>query len=168
MWAARPGLLRPAQLPACLPTEPRTLSRWIHGILARKLWERRAEQRDATYDDIDVVMESRFHRAGSWGRPPDGPVERLARGEFQEQLRSCLDTLPERHREAFTLREAEGFATGEVCKILGISGNNRGVILFPARNRLRDCLEAKGVSGAIGHYCSQQRRGVSPNHISLL
>ena len=124
-------------------------STWIHGILLRKVWEdRRAQTRDATHDDIDDVVESRFDVNGSWGRPPDGPIERLARGELNKQLRSCLETLPDRHRVAFTLREVEGFKTGDVCKILEISANNLGVILFRARNRLRECLEAKGVRGA--------------------
>ena len=59
-----------------------------------------------------------------------------------------METLPDRHRVAFTLREVEGFDTGDVCKILEVSANNLGVILFRARNRLRECLEAKGVSGA--------------------
>ena len=124
-------------------------STWIHGILLRKIWEeRRAQKRDADYDDIDGVVESRFDLNGFWARFPDGPVEQLARGELQEQLQACMATLPDRHRVAFTLREVEGFDTGDVCKILEVSANNLGVILFRARNRLRECLEAKGVSGA--------------------
>ena len=124
-------------------------STWIHGILLRKIWEeRRAQKRDADYDDIDGVVESRFDLNGFWTRFPDGPVEQLARGELQEQLQACMETLPDRHRVAFTLREVEGFDTGDICKILEVSANNLGVILFRARNRLRECLEAKGVSGA--------------------
>ena len=59
-----------------------------------------------------------------------------------------MESLPDRYRVAFTLREAEGFETGEVCKILDVSANSLGVILFRARNRMRECLEAKGVRGA--------------------
>jgi|CXWL01.1.fsa_nt_gi RNA polymerase sigma-70 factor (ECF subfamily) len=123
-------------------------STWIHGILLRKVWEdRRAQTRDAAYDDIDDVVESRFDLNGSWGRPPNGPIERLVRGELNDKLQSCLESLPDRHRVAFTLREIEGFKAVEVCKILEVSTNNLGVILFRARNRLRECLEAKGVRG---------------------
>ena len=121
---------------------------WIHGILVRKIWEeRRAQRREADQDDIEAVVESRFDLNGSWGRPPDGPIERLARGELGQQLHACLESLPDRHRVAFTLREVEGFESGEVCKILEVSANNLGVMLFRARNRLRECLEAKGVRG---------------------
>ena len=121
---------------------------WVHGILARKIWEeRRTQQREAAHDDIDDLVESRFALNGSWGRPPDGPVERLIRGELGQQLAACLESLPDRYRVAFTLREVEGFETGDICKILEVSANNLGVILFRARNRLRECLEAKGVGG---------------------
>lgn len=168
--SALPGLLRTAQIAGLSPDRAEDVvqasllvfvrrasefdgrasaSTWIHGILIRKLWEeRRAKRREADYEDIDDVVESRFDANGSWARPPDGPVERLARGELEAQLRSCLESLPDRYRVAFTLREAEGFETGEVCKILNVSANSLGVILFRARNRMRECLEAKGVRGA--------------------
>ena len=48
---------------------------------------------------------------------------------------------------AFILREVEGLATEEICKILGVTRTNFGVLLYRVRNRLRECLEAKGVRG---------------------
>ena len=63
-------------------------------------------------------------------------------------LRSCLEDVPERQRVAFTLREVEGFETEEICKILDVSANNLGVLLYRARNRLRECLESKGLEGS--------------------
>jgi RNA polymerase sigma-70 factor (ECF subfamily) len=62
-------------------------------------------------------------------------------GEIQE----CLETTPERQRLAFTLREIEELETTEICKIMDITATNLGVMLFRARNRLRECLESKGV-----------------------
>ncbi|MEX2049296.1 MAG: sigma-70 family RNA polymerase sigma factor [Gemmatimonadota bacterium] len=122
---------------------------WLHGILLRKVWEeRRGARRDAQKDDIDDVVERRFDADGTWVRPPRGPEEALARGELRRELASCLETLPERQRVAFTLREVEGFTTAEVCNILDVSANNLGVLLFRARNRLRECLEAKGFEGS--------------------
>ncbi len=121
---------------------------WIHGILVRKIWEeRRGGRHDAEHEDIDRVVESRFDTAGSWIRPPHGPAEALARGEFRRELQSCLDGLPPRQRLAFTLREVEGLETAETCKILEVSANNLGVLLFRARNGLRECLETKGFAG---------------------
>jgi RNA polymerase sigma-70 factor (ECF subfamily) len=121
---------------------------WVHGMLVRKIWEaRRGLRREAEHEEIDGVVESRFNSAGAWVRPPQGPVEALTRGEFRRELASCLEGLPERQRLCFNLREAEGFDTKEICKILDISPNNLGVLLFRARNGLRECLEAKGFEG---------------------
>ena len=46
---------------------------------------------------------------------------------------------------AFVLREVEGMDTKEICKILEITSTNLGVLLHRVRNRLRECLEAKGI-----------------------
>jgi len=124
-------------------------STWIQGILIRKIWEeRRGRRKEADGEDIDMVMERRFDAQGTWVRPPRGPIEALARGELREHLQSCLDALPDRQRVAFSLREVEGFATSEICKILEVTANNLGVLLYRARNGLRECLEEKGYRGS--------------------
>ncbi|MEP6781880.1 MAG: sigma-70 family RNA polymerase sigma factor [Gemmatimonadaceae bacterium] len=124
-------------------------SAWIHGILARTIQEqRRSRSRDDGREDIDEVMEARFDMQGSWVRPPRGPAEELALGELNDALNACLNHLPDRQRQAFALREVEGFDTDEVCKILDVSANNLGVLLYRARNRLRECLENKGMEGS--------------------
>lgn len=124
------------------------VSTWLHGVLVRKLWEQRREEDRSGTDDIDQVVEQRFRIDGTWVRLPSGPEDALARGELRRELTACLDALPERQRLAFALREVEGFTTEEVCNILDVSANNLGVLLFRARNRLRECLEARGLEGS--------------------
>lgn len=125
-------------------------STWIHGILVRKIWEeRRGLGRDAQGEDIDRLVDERFDADGTWIRPPRGPEAALARGELQRELTACLDALPDRQRLAYTLREVEEFTTDEVCKILDVTANNLGVLLFRARNGLRECLESKGYEGSV-------------------
>ena len=46
-----------------------------------------------------------------------------------------------------SLREVEEFSTKAICKILEINRTNLGVFVYRARNRLRECLKAKGVTG---------------------
>ncbi len=48
-------------------------------------------------------------------------------------------------RMAFVLREVEGMNIQEICKILEVTRTNLGVLLHRVRNRLRKCLEAKGI-----------------------
>jgi RNA polymerase sigma-70 factor, ECF subfamily len=124
-------------------------STWIHGILARKILEqRRRASRESRAEDVDRLVEGRFDADGGWARPPAGPAESLARGELRRELEQCLEELSDRQRLAFTLREVEGLDTQEICNILDVSANNLGVLLYRARNGLRECLESKGFEGS--------------------
>jgi len=118
---------------------------WLFGILYRKIAEaRRKGQRDNVVDDIDATMEARFSPDGTWVRPPRTADGELQDREIRERLHGCMESLPEKQRSVFLLREVEGFETSEVCKILDVSVTNLGVLFFRARNRLRECLEAGG------------------------
>ena len=94
-------------------------------------------------DDIDDVFESRFSETGSWSQPPRGPDDQLFAKEARQEIGDCLEAAPDNQRLAFLFREVEGLSTGEICKILGVSSTNLGVMLYRVRNRLRDCLETK-------------------------
>ncbi len=119
---------------------------WLFGILFHKIMEvRRMIARERQTDDIDEVMESRFDPSGSWSRPPSAEAEVYGR-EILERTAECLDTAPPRQRLAFMLREVEGLETNEICKILEVTETNFGVMLYRIRNRLRECLEAKGMA----------------------
>ena len=122
---------------------------WIFGILYKKiLEEHRSQQRDEQLDDIEETVEARFKPDGSWSRPPGRVDTTLQRAEIRELLRSCLDGVPFRQRLVFILREAEGFSTKEICNIVDVSRTNLGAMLHRCRNRLRECLEARGVRGS--------------------
>jgi RNA polymerase sigma-70 factor (ECF subfamily) len=124
-------------------------STWLYGILLRKISEtRRSLMREGLTDEIEDVMDSRFRPDGWWQRPPAGPVRDLGRGEIRRMLGECLESVPDRQRLAFTLREVEGLSTEELCNVLQVSANNLGVLLYRARNRLRECLESKGLEGS--------------------
>lgn len=122
---------------------------WVFGILYRKLAEaRRSFAKDRQFDDIDDVFESRFDHRGSWSRPPEAADARLTREDVRREISECAGNAPERQRLAFHLREVERVSTNEICNILEVSRTNLGVMLFRMRNRLRECLESKGVGGS--------------------
>jgi len=66
--------------------------------------------------------------------------------KIQEARRKGWRETPTDEIEAFVLREVEGLVSEEICKILSVTRTNLGVLIFRARNRLRECLEAQGVS----------------------
>ncbi len=119
---------------------------FLFGIFYNKVNEYLREKiKVESHDPIDEVIESRFDQAGRWRQPP-GDIEREVYGlEIGRSIQDCLGELPESQRIIFYLREVEEMSTQEICKKMGLSKTNVGVILFRARNRLRECLESKGL-----------------------
>jgi RNA polymerase sigma-70 factor (ECF subfamily) len=123
------------------------LRTWLFGILHKKMLERRrASSIEHRSDPVDQVFESRFDANGKWANPPADLERLLLSKEVGELIHLCLEELPANQRGAFVLREVEGVASGEICKILNLSVTNFGVLMHRARTRLRECLEAKGWS----------------------
>ena len=119
---------------------------WLFGILYRKIAEaRRLVRRDQAMDDIDEIFEQRFNSAGGWARPPRPVDAEIYSAEVRQGIDSCLDLVPTNQRMAFVLREIEELETEEICKILDVTRTNLGVLLHRVRNRLRECLETKGI-----------------------
>lgn len=126
-----------------------TVRTFLLGILYRKLQEaRRGFHKDRRHDDIDEVVERRFDEKGGWTQPPRAADHSLYDQEIVEHTARCLETVPERQKLAFLLREVEGLSTQETCNALEVSVTNLGVMLYRARNRLRECLEKQGIFGA--------------------
>ena len=119
---------------------------WIFGILYRKIAEaRRRRDRDPEMAHLDEVFEARFDQAGGWSKPPRPADADIQNREIREAISECLDAAPTPQRMAFVFREVEGLSTQEICKILRVTSTNLGVMLHRVRNRLRECLELKGI-----------------------
>ncbi|MHC5035844.1 MAG: sigma-70 family RNA polymerase sigma factor [Planctomycetota bacterium] len=128
---------------------------WLFGILKHKIVDsirkstrdRKQASFDAAEGSVDDFFDPKNHwKSGpaSWEANPDEIVEKK---EFLEVLETCLTHLPERLARAFSLREMEALESEEICKILGISATNLGVMLHRARARLRHCLEVNWFTG---------------------
>jgi RNA polymerase sigma-70 factor (ECF subfamily) len=119
---------------------------FLFGIFYNKVSEHLREKKRAQDNDpIDEVMESRFDDQGKWRRPPVDIEDAVFAREIKEMIRECLENVPRAQRIAFYLREVEEMRTEEICKKMAISGTNLGVMLYRVRNRLRECLEKKGL-----------------------
>jgi RNA polymerase sigma-70 factor (ECF subfamily) len=119
---------------------------YLFGILYNKARElRRESARVELRDDIDEVVEQRFAADGTWVRPPADPETLLLGREALTALERCLEALSTRQRLAFVLKEVDGLSHAEICNVLDLSLTNVGVVLFRARNLLRECLEGKGL-----------------------
>ncbi len=124
---------------------------FLFGILYNKASEmRRQDIKFVSSDPIEEVLERRFDSAGRWAVPPIDPEQFFAATELREFIRGCIDALPIAQRMAFCLREIDEHKTTDICNILNVTSTNLGVLLFRARNRLRECVERKSVASPSG------------------
>jgi RNA polymerase sigma factor (sigma-70 family) len=124
---------------------------YLFGILYNKARaSRRLRDREQTTEAIEEVFDSHFNTGGDWlpdeERRLSEPEKHTHIEALTESLRLCLEGLTANLRMAFTLKEVEGTDTPAICEILGVTPTHLGVCLFRARNKLRECLMAKGVS----------------------
>lgn len=119
---------------------------FLYGIFYNKVKEHLREKwRAEDHDPIDEVMESRFDLKGRWRQPPVDMERQMFGQEARKMIQECLESIPPGQRAAFYFREVEEMQTNEICKKMGLTTTNLGVLLFRARNRLRECLEKRGL-----------------------
>jgi len=117
---------------------------FIFGILYNKASElRRDNSKFDKTDPIEEFMDKKFDKNGSWIQPPIDPEQFYSSSQVMSLIQKCIDALPMSQRMAFCLKEIDGHISSEICNILELSVTNLGVVLFRAKNRLRECIEAK-------------------------
>ncbi|MBI4054878.1 MAG: sigma-70 family RNA polymerase sigma factor [Elusimicrobia bacterium] len=123
------------------------LKTYLFGILYHKASETwRRQKREEATENIEEIFDRRFHKNGLWSAPPQGPEKEALSKEIMEWIEKCSQNLSLNQRSAFYLREVERESTNSICKILNVTATHLGVLLFRARNKLRECLEKNWVS----------------------
>ena len=136
-----------------------SLRTWIYAILGNCA-RRRAEQEqrlvplselaadEASGDELGVSRDQFFDGgrwAGMWSSAVprwDGvPEERLVSSELRTALLEAIEALPRMQRAVITLRDIEGWPSGEVCEYLGVADGNQRVLLHRARAAARAAIE---------------------------
>jgi len=124
---------------------------WLIGILKNKITDHlRLKYRETPASQLveeNMHVEDFFDNADfghlkkkprNWEFNPSALVENK---EFWSSYNNCLEKLPEKTAQAFSLREIDALDSKEVCKVLGITSTNLWVLLHRARLQLRTCLE---------------------------
>jgi RNA polymerase sigma-70 factor (ECF subfamily) len=130
-----------------------SLKTWVFSILKRKIIDvLRSTRREVSTSqmssnsdeerDFDELFNERGfwateHKPHRWTEPEDS----LEQQQFWSIFELCLDHLPTRTAQVFSMRELLGLDTDEICKELAISTSNCWVILHRARMGLRLCLD---------------------------
>jgi len=117
---------------------------FIFGVLYNKARELKRERfKFNQHEQIDQIMEDRFQENGSWKHGIIDPERFMVASQTLEIINDCVEKLPLTQKMAFSLKEINGEDTTEICNTLDISVTNLGVLLFRAKNRLRECIERK-------------------------
>jgi len=123
---------------------------WLfHILINRATTAGGREHRNLPFEEESspAVDPSRFNRAGAWTEPVPTWVtdadDRLVAATWSKTLKEALDELPARQRTIVILRDVEGLASEDVCRVLGISEGNQRVLLHRGRSRLRTMLETQ-------------------------
>ncbi len=141
-----------------------TLKTWLFAILSnqarrRAALDRRMPPLSSIFSDeaVQAVLDKQENpcprsaptRTFSWSINPEDRAEQRA---LLEVVQKAVESLPASQRSVLILRDFEGLAGDEVCKILGISDGNHRVLLHRARNVLRMAATAyyDGIDGEAG------------------
>lgn len=73
--------------------------------------------------------------------PPETPVEVALLKEDTERLRRAVAALPDRYREVLRMRFVDGLSCKEIADTLETTPNTVSIVLFRAKQRLREDLE---------------------------
>lgn len=126
---------------------------WLRGICRNKIVDHiRKASRMKPMEDIGEyeLPESSESKMKWFGIPTSRPEpwefdlhQAFDKKEFWAIFEECLSGLDGPIQKAFVLKELEGMSTEEVCKVLEIKPNYVWVMVYRARAKLKDCLEAK-------------------------
>lgn len=123
-----------------------TIRTFLFGILYNKASEFRKQNRKAeATENIEDVLDAHFDKRGNWilSHSPVSPERFMESSQTLSIIAKCLEFLPLNQKMAFVLKEIEEELTEDICNILDVTVTNLGVLLFRARNQLRECIERK-------------------------
>jgi RNA polymerase sigma-70 factor (ECF subfamily) len=139
-----------------------SLKAWIFSILVNCAKTRGASEGRsvpmsalAPEEDGPSVPQDRFmgdeeRWAGHWSNPPEPwPDAQVESREMVALVREGIDGLPEVQGIVMTLRDVDGWDSGEVCELLAISEENQRVLLHRARSKVRAFVEERLGAGRL-------------------
>ncbi|RMH62491.1 MAG: sigma-70 family RNA polymerase sigma factor [Calditrichaeota bacterium] len=113
---------------------------WVYRIatnaalmVLRKKKIRRANFRDNDLDPEQIQLTNTV----DWSQDPTASIENK---EIKQRIDEALNTLKEKYRTVFVLRDIEGLSTRETAEILDITEENVKIRLLRARQALRNYL----------------------------
>ena len=119
---------------------------YLFGILYNKVREKKRDlRRYKATDFFEEMMGDRFDEAGHWKKSSVSPEKIMENTQVLKIIEDCLENLPVQQRMSFYLKEVVQEKTEQISEVLQVTANNIGVLLYRAKNGLRDCVEKKSL-----------------------
>lgn len=124
--------------------EQALVSTWLHRIAVNTALMRLRKRRRKPEEPLDPLLPTyqddghHVEQFTAWAEPVDEAIERR---RVQEQVRRCIDQLPESYRTVLLLRDIEEMGTADAAAMLGISENAVKMRLHRARQALRTLVD---------------------------
>ena len=138
-----------------------SLKTWLFGILLNRAKTKGTkERRSVAFSTLQLPSSSSIARQSedwlhlkeaisdglgpTWGRSRSiaSPEDQALGSELRLCLENAIAALPPAQKAVIVLRDVEGWSSGEVCDLLGISPENQRVRLHRARLRVRSAVES--------------------------
>jgi len=121
-----------------------SLKTWLHRITVNAALSKLRQVKRRAEDPIDEHLPE-FDRHECRVEAPWSNLiavdDVMENAELRERVSKNIDALPDTYRIVLQLRDIEGYDTGEVAELLGISVSNVKVRLHRARAALKKLLE---------------------------
>lgn len=112
-------------------------STWIHKIVVNTALSNRRKLK-RTWQKMAVIQNEYEHQEKYVEH--HGPEQSMLDGELNSQIVRAMDKLNDRERIAFVLCHQQGFKLKEAAEVMGCTDNSVKVVLFRARNKLKEAL----------------------------
>jgi RNA polymerase sigma-70 factor (ECF subfamily) len=113
-------------------------STWLYAILLNESRSKLRRNAKVRLEPLDIAP---WDMGLTFADTTDNPAQALDRNETCTLLHDAIETLPQKYREVFHLREEKGFSIRETADLLAITADTVKVRLHRARALLRDRLE---------------------------
>jgi RNA polymerase sigma-70 factor (ECF subfamily) len=126
-----------------------SLGTWLHRIVVNACLMR--IRKDKHEESIEPLLPTFDETGHHTSRPAQWAADCVhlsaERSEMREQVRACIDRLPEQYRSVLLLRDIEELDTAETARLLETTPNNVKVRLHRARQALRTLMQPLALQG---------------------
>jgi len=120
---------------------------WLIAILKRKIIDHyRKINSKKGKAEVRLQYNASSDTDGDWLEEQVADPRSLAENDALENeelglaIQSCIDQLPKKQRQVFTMKTVRGLSTEDICKELNINPSNLWVMIHRARTALMGCL----------------------------